>query len=77
MLWHMVVGAASAGLGKFPINTRGGLLSEAHIAGINHVIEAMHQLRGACGARQISGAQRLAVTGWGDLGDGALAVLRN
>jgi len=63
--------------GKFPINTHGGLLSEAHIAGINHVIEAVHQLRGACGARQIAGAQRLAVTGWGDLGDGALAVLRS
>jgi acetyl-CoA acetyltransferase len=63
--------------GKFPINTHGGLLSEAHIAGINHVIEAARQLRGACGARQIAGVQRLAVTGWGDLGDGALAVLRN
>jgi acetyl-CoA acetyltransferase len=63
--------------GEFPINTHGGLLSEAHIAGINHVIEAVHQLRGEGGARQISGASRLAVTGWGDLGDGALAVLRS
>ena len=41
------------------------------------MIEAVHQLRGDCGARQIAGAQRLAVTGWGDLGDGALAVLRS
>jgi hypothetical protein len=41
------------------------------------VIEAVHQLRGACGPRQIPDAQRIAVTGWGDLGDGALAILRS
>ena len=43
--------------GKLPINTHGGLLSEAHIAGINHVIEAVHQLRGDCGPRQIADAK--------------------
>jgi hypothetical protein len=41
------------------------------------VIEAVHQLRGDCGPRQIANARHIAVTGWGDLGDGALAVLRS
>lgn len=63
--------------GAFPINPHGGLLSEAHIAGINHVIEGVRQLRRQAGARQMRKAARLAVTGWGDLGDGALAVLRS
>jgi acetyl-CoA acetyltransferase len=43
--------------GELPINTNGGLLSFGSSGGINHIIEAVRQMRGDSGNRQVRNAQ--------------------
>jgi len=48
--------------GELPVNTSGGLLSEVHVSGWNHICEMVRQLRGVCGERQVPNAE---VLQWG------------
>ena len=53
--------------GALPMNTSGGLLSEAHVGGWNSVAEMVRQLRGSAGRSQIPHAACLQWgTVWGD-----------
>jgi acetyl-CoA acetyltransferase len=53
--------------GELPMNTSGGLLSEAHVGGWNSMCEIVRQLRGVCGERQIPDVNVIQWgTAWGD-----------
>jgi len=53
--------------GELPVNTSGGLLSEAHVGGWNSICEMVRQLRGTAGPSQIADAAVLQWgTAWGD-----------
>ena len=49
--------------GSLPINTHGGLLSEGYLHGMNHVYEAVEQIRGDAGDRQLERHDVALVTG--------------
>ena len=57
--WQFTAGGRIGPGGALPVNTNGGLLSEAHVSGWNHVSEMVRQLRGECGPRQLGRAEIL------------------
>jgi acetyl-CoA acetyltransferase len=62
-----VEGGRTAPGGDFPMNTNGGGLSYCHpgMYGLLLVVEAVRQLRGECGERQVEGCQTAIVHGNG------------
>lgn len=64
--------------GQLPVNTHGGLLSEAHVSGINHVIEATRQLRREVESdRQVAHCETALVTNEGNFHEGSVLILRS
>ena len=60
--------------GKLPVNTHGGLLAEGYLHGMNTVTEAVLQIQGRCGERQVPRHEVGVVTS-GALADGSALVL--
>jgi acetyl-CoA acetyltransferase len=69
-----VASGETALTGSLPVNTHGGLLCEGYLHGMNTVAEAVLQIQGRCGDRQVADAGRCVVTS-AALQDGSALVL--
>jgi len=56
-------GAFDRATGSLPVHTHGGLLSEGYLHGMKHVYEAVEQIRGDAGHRQVERHDVALVTG--------------
>jgi len=72
-----VSGQRTAPGGDFPMNTNGGGLSYTHTGmyGIFTIIEAVRQLRGECGPRQVAGARTAVCHGTGGIWSAAATMI--
>jgi acetyl-CoA acetyltransferase len=62
--------------GSLPLNPHGGALSEAHVSGVNHVIEAVRQLRRSVEPeRQVADCSTIVVVNEGNFFEGATLIL--
>ncbi len=61
--------------GDLPLNTHGGLLSQGYIFGMNHIIEAVKQIRGTANeGRQVKNVKSAFVSGFGGWFQGSLIL---
>lgn len=61
--------------GSLPTNTHGGSLSEAHVSGANHVVEAVRQLRRDVEPERQVDCETVLVASEGDFYDGSVLIL--
>ena len=71
---EFVASGATALDGRLPVNTNGGLLAEGYLHGMNTIAEAVLQVQGRCGERQVP-RNEVAVVTSGALVDGSALVL--